>query len=70
MAVLPKGTSVVAVGGIADRTGMETFQRAGACGYGLGSALYKAGRSTEEVAALAATFVGHIREMRAAGAKI
>ena len=30
--------------GIGDRVAMETFQRAGASGYGLGSALYKAGR--------------------------
>jgi|EP01049_Picozoa_sp_SAG25_P003054 2-dehydro-3-deoxyphosphogalactonate aldolase len=70
MAVLPKGTSIVAVGGIGDRAAMETFQRVGASGFGLGSALYKAGRSTEEVAALAAQFVGHIREMRDTGAKI
>lgn len=55
-AVLPKGTRVYAVGG----AGPDTFAawiRAGADGFGIGTALYAPGLTVEEVAARAARIV-------------
>jgi len=49
MSVFPKGTKVVAVGGIGDRDSIKLFWKVGARGFGIGGALYKAGRSTLEV---------------------
>jgi 2-dehydro-3-deoxyphosphogalactonate aldolase len=54
-AVLPKDVPLFAVGGIGPDT-MEPWLQAGANGFGLGSALYKAGSSTEEIAANARAF--------------
>jgi len=54
-AVLPKGTRVLPVGGIAPDT-MAPWQAAGAAGYGLGSALYKPGMDAAEVGANARRF--------------
>ncbi len=55
-AVLPAGTLVVPVGGITP-SNLASFVAAGAAGFGLGSALYRPGRSPAEIAAAAATFV-------------
>ena len=52
-AVLPKGTQVYAVGGAARPTS-PTGARAGADGFGIGTALYTPGLSAAEIAARAA----------------
>lgn len=55
LAVLPKGTNILPVGGIAPET-MSSYRAAGATGFGLGSALYKPGQGAAEVGAAAARF--------------
>jgi 2-dehydro-3-deoxyphosphogalactonate aldolase len=55
-AVLPKGTRVLPVGGIAPHN-MGPWRDAGAAGFGLGSALYKPGLTAAEVGANARAFV-------------
>ena len=56
LAVLPKGTQVIPVGGIgADN--MEVWRSAGAAGFGLGSSLYKPGDDAATVHAKAASIV-------------
>ncbi len=57
LAVLPKGTPVLPVGGI-DATNIPAWRKAGAAGFGLGSALYKPGDTAPEVAAKAALLRG------------
>jgi 2-dehydro-3-deoxyphosphogalactonate aldolase len=59
-AVLPRDTPVLVVGGIAPDT-MAPWRAAGANGFGLGSALYKPGRSAAEVGKAAAAFVAAAR---------
>lgn len=59
-AVLPRDTPILVVGGITPDN-MTPWREAGAAGFGLGSALYKPGRSAAEVAAAAAAFVAAIR---------
>jgi 2-dehydro-3-deoxyphosphogalactonate aldolase len=54
-AVLPKETRLLPVGGITADT-MKPYLSAGADGFGLGSALYKAGSGPREVASAAAAF--------------
>ncbi|AXB79819.1 2-dehydro-3-deoxy-6-phosphogalactonate aldolase [Novosphingobium sp. P6W] len=54
-AVLPKETPLFAVGGIGPDT-MTPWLAAGVNGFGLGSALYKAGLTTQEIAANARAF--------------
>lgn len=54
-AVLPKNVPLLAVGGISP-TNMEPWRQAGADGFGLGSALYKVGMSTAEIADNARAF--------------
>jgi 2-dehydro-3-deoxyphosphogalactonate aldolase len=54
-AVLPKGTFIAAVGGIAPDT-MDPYRDAGADGFGLGSALFKPGYSLEEIGNRARAF--------------
>ena len=54
-AVLPKGTAILPVGGIAPDN-MEPYLKAGAAGFGLGSALYKPGDTAAAVRANAAAF--------------
>jgi 2-dehydro-3-deoxygalactonokinase len=54
-AVLPRGTPVVPVGGITPDS-LPAFIAAGAAGFGVGSAIYRSGRATGEVAARAADF--------------
>ena len=59
-AVLPKEVAVLPVGSITP-VNMAEYWSSGADGFGLGSALYKAGMSADRVAANAATFVSTIR---------
>ncbi|WP_336952775.1 2-dehydro-3-deoxy-6-phosphogalactonate aldolase [Sphingobium aromaticivastans] len=54
-AVLPKEVPLLVVGGITP-TNMEPWRQAGADGFGLGSALYRVGATTEEIAANARAF--------------
>jgi 2-dehydro-3-deoxyphosphogalactonate aldolase len=56
-AVLPKGTQVYAVGG-AGASNFAEWRRAGADGFGIGTALYTPGLSVADIAARAATIVG------------
>jgi 2-dehydro-3-deoxyphosphogalactonate aldolase len=58
-AVLPAGTLVLPVGGI-DAGNMRAWRDAGAAGFGLGSALYRAGDTAEMVAAKAAGLVAAV----------
>lgn len=55
-AVLPPGTPVYAVGG-ADAPGFAAWVKAGAAGFGIGSALYRPGQSPEQTARAAAGIV-------------
>lgn len=55
-AVLPREVSVLVVGGI-NPDNMEPWRAAGADGFGLGSSLYKPGRSAAEVGTAAAAFI-------------
>lgn len=54
-AVLPRGTLLLPVGGIAPHS-MATYRAAGADGFGIGSALYQPGRDLQAVAAAAHAF--------------
>jgi 2-dehydro-3-deoxyphosphogalactonate aldolase len=55
-AVLPKETELYPVGGVTPER-IAPYRRAGANGFGIGSALYKPGASIDEVARAAHTFV-------------
>jgi 2-dehydro-3-deoxyphosphogalactonate aldolase len=55
-AVLPKDAALMPVGGITPDN-MAAYRKAGASGFGLGSALYASGRSAEQVRAAAQNFV-------------
>ncbi|HEX7341966.1 MAG TPA: 2-dehydro-3-deoxy-6-phosphogalactonate aldolase [Rhodanobacteraceae bacterium] len=55
-AVLPHAFAVLPVGGVTPAT-MPAYVDAGASGFGIGSALYKPGRSIHDIAAAAAAFV-------------
>jgi 2-dehydro-3-deoxyphosphogalactonate aldolase len=63
-AVLPASTQLLPVGGI-DAANMAAYLTAGATGFGIGSALYKPGRSADDVKRIAldfkAAFEGTIR---------
>ena len=61
-AVLPKATKVLAVGGITPDT-MPPWHAAGADGFGLGSNLYRAGKSAADVARDAAAFVQAAKDL-------
>lgn len=52
LAVLPKGTAILPVGGMAAET-IPAWKAAGAAGFGVGSALYRPGDAAEAVAARA-----------------
>ena len=54
-AVLPRGTPILPVGGITPDT-MAAYVKAGAAGFGLGSALYKPGDTAAQVRGNAAAF--------------
>ncbi len=61
LAVLPKGTPLIPVGGIgADN--MDAWRSAGAAGFGLGSSLYKPGDDAATVRVKAASIVGAWRK--------
>ena len=55
-AVLPKETQLYPVGGVTPER-MAPYRRAGANGFGIGSALYKPGARVDEVARVAQIFV-------------
>ncbi len=59
--VLPKGTQLFPVGGITPER-IAPYRRAGADGFGIGGALYRAGMAAAEVAARAKAFVEAWRE--------
>ncbi|WP_395336343.1 2-dehydro-3-deoxy-6-phosphogalactonate aldolase [Novosphingobium sp. BL-8H] len=61
-AVLPKDVPLLAVGGIAPDN-MGPWRQAGADGFGLGSALYRAGATTKEIADNARAFAKAWAEM-------
>lgn len=63
LAVLPKGTALMPVGGIEPAT-MAAYVAAGAKGFGLGSALFKPGLTPAEVSARAAGFVAAWRALK------
>ncbi|RYF71621.1 MAG: 2-dehydro-3-deoxy-6-phosphogalactonate aldolase [Comamonadaceae bacterium] len=65
LAVLPAGTSLMPVGGITPDN-MHGWRTAGAAGFGLGSALYKPGKSAAQVHADALRFVAAWRTAAAA----
>lgn len=60
--VLPKTARLLPVGGITPDN-MRPYLDAGAGGFGLGSALYKPGMTTDQVAAVARKFVASWREI-------
>jgi 2-dehydro-3-deoxyphosphogalactonate aldolase len=59
-AVLPPGTRVLAVGGVTPDS-IAGWRQAGADGFGLGSNLYRTGKTAAEVARDAAAFVAASR---------
>jgi 2-dehydro-3-deoxyphosphogalactonate aldolase len=59
-AVLPKDAALMPVGGVTPDN-MAAYRKAGASGFGLGSALYAPGRSAEQVRAAAQNFVNAFR---------
>ena len=59
-AVLPPGVPLLVVGGVRPDS-MRAWLDAGAAGFGLGSGLYKPGRSAEETAACARDYVEGLR---------
>ena len=63
--VLPANLPTLAVGGI-DTSNIATYWHAGANGFGLGGALYKAGKSVDAVAADAQLFVTAMRSLMSA----
>lgn len=64
-AVVPADRRLLPVGGITPHN-MEVYLRAGANGFGLGSALYKAGMTRAEVIANAQAFADAVRQFKAA----
>lgn len=65
LAVLPRGTPLMPVGGIAPDN-MQAWRLAGAAGFGIGSALYKPGKAATAVRDDAARFVAAWRGTLAA----
>ncbi len=61
-AVLPKDAKVLAVGGITPDT-MQVWRDAGADGFGLGSNLYRVGKSAADVARDAKAYVDTLKEL-------
>tara|TARA_B100000676_G_scaffold310288_1_gene376335 strand:+ start:4262 stop:4897 length:636 start_codon:yes stop_codon:yes gene_type:complete len=60
-AVLPPATTLIPVGGISPNN-MGDYLASGASGFGIGSSLYKPGRSANEVGTLARELVARYRE--------
>jgi 2-dehydro-3-deoxyphosphogalactonate aldolase len=65
-AVLPRGTLVFPVGGIAPDN-MEPYARAGASGFGTGSNLFRPGADVETVRAVARRFADAVHRLRGEG---
>ncbi len=65
LAILPKGTATLPVGGITPEA-MRPFVQAGATGFGLGSALYKPGMSASEIGGRADLFAAAWRVLSTA----
>ena len=65
LAVLPQGTGIYPVGGIAPDN-MAPWLQAGAAGFGIGSALFKPGKTAAQVAADAVAFASNYRALRKA----
>ncbi len=63
LTVLPPGTAVLPVGGV-DPESMAGYWQAGAAGFGLGSALYRAGMPLPELARRARRFVDTLAGLR------
>ena len=63
LAVLPKGTRVLPVGGVSPDL-VAPWLKAGAAGFGLGSALYKPGMTAADVGAHAQAFVAALGTAR------
>lgn len=63
-AVLPASTKVLPVGGIGPAN-MADYLKAGASGFGIGSALYKPGNSADEVRTQARVFIEAFKAARA-----
>jgi 2-dehydro-3-deoxyphosphogalactonate aldolase len=63
LAVLPKGTALLPVGGIAPES-MAAYVAAGAKGFGLGSALFKPGMTAADVGERAAAFIRAFRQLK------
>jgi 2-dehydro-3-deoxyphosphogalactonate aldolase len=59
-AVLPKGTMLIPEGGV-DARSIAEWKRCGVDGFGVGSSLYKPGRSAEEVRVIARELVRELR---------
>ncbi len=66
LAVLPKGTDVIVVGGVAPET-MAPWLAAGATGFGLGSGLFKPGLSAVQVRERARAYVDALSPTEQAG---
>ena len=63
LAVLPKGTDLVPVGGI-DHTNMEGYLKAGATGFGFGGSLFKPAYDLQEIGARAERLVNAYRKIK------
>jgi len=63
LAVLPKGTRVLPVGGVSPEL-VAPWLKAGAAGFGLGSALYKPGMTAADVGERARAFVAALAQAR------
>jgi 2-dehydro-3-deoxyphosphogalactonate aldolase len=57
LAVLPRGTAVLPVGGM-DATTIPAWRAAGAAGFGLGSAIYRPGDTAQNVSAKVSALLG------------
>lgn len=62
-AVLPKDVPLIVVGGVAP-DGMAAYLAAGADGFGLGSGLFRPGRTAAETGALARTYISNLEAAR------
>ena len=63
LAVLPKGTGIYPVGGIAPDN-MAPWLQAGAAGFGIGSSLFKPGKTATQVGVDAQAFASNYRALR------
>ena len=68
LAVLPAATGIYPVGGIAPDN-MGPWLQAGAAGFGIGSSLFKPGKTAAQVAESAQAFASNYQALRAAAAR-